>query len=213
MLEVAFGRTAASNRDAIGVRPIVTPAPSEPNAIEQVTTGLMTLLTGAIRSAVDQVLTERLGSVPQQTAETWETVRGATVIEREVTKTVYEEWVADGWCYLFASCDGQLMAIGETHKTPERRLLDGEYNGNKDREVRWQVLHSFQTDNRGDVEKRLHRLAKQAGACPVPNTRGTFERDERIIADFCRLPKKLCAEHLSRYIEQGRLFEPPMFML
>lgn len=193
--------------------PIVTPH-TETAAIVQIREGLMTLLGPTVEqlftSAFDRVITERLGAMPQQTAETWEVVRGATVIEREVTQTVEVEWLTNGWCYCAVNDNG-LMAIGETGKPPEKRMEDSDYNGAKSGGT-WRVVWSFKTDNRGQAEKDIIRLAMTAGACAVQTqTRGTFRYDERIVNDFKQLPSKMKYERLRRWIAQARLFEPPLF--
>lgn len=191
---------------------IVTPSPVPPDAIEQVTTGLMTIFTNIVRDAVDQVLRDRMGEMPQQTAETWEAVKGATVIEREVTREVRVEWVANGYCYLAVEPTKGLISIGETHKHPAVRMKDSDYNGAKGSDGRWVAVWAFRTDNRKEAEKTLHRLALTAGAKEMQTgTRGTYQFDQRIVDDFRRLPQQLLYADLRRWVSEGQLFVPQMF--
>lgn len=186
------------------LHPIASPA-----AIEQVTTGLVAWFTDVIRGAVDQVISERFGGMPQQVTETHEILRDVTVIERERTITI-AGWVADGYCYLFVTKDRRRMAIGETGTSIDMRLNDGDYNGSKDGARSWEIRFAFRTNDRKAVEQLLHRCVRSMGVAPV-SKRGTFVYDEQVIADFARIPTEIKLEDLQRFINEQRLFEPPMF--
>lgn len=193
----------------------IVPVQDTGDAVEQIKNGIIALFGPAIEqlilSAVSTVLDQRFGAMPQQTAETWETLRGATVIEREVRTEVHHEWVLNGHCYLAVDVANNRLAIGETNKEPARRLEDSDYNGGKSGGT-WVLAYSFATDDRKAAEQDLIRLARNAGAIPITGTRGTFVYERRIEQDFKQLPARIKYENLRRWVAQARLFEAPMFI-
>lgn len=198
------------------------PAEHTSDAVDQIKNGFVALFGPAIErlilSAVGNVLEQRFGDMPQQAAETHDaaietrdTLRGATVIEREVRTEVHHEWVMNGHCYLAVDVANNRLAIGETNKEPARRLEDSDYNGGKSGGT-WVLAYSFATDDRKAAEQDLIRLARNAGAIPITGTRGTFVYERRIEQDFKQLPARIKYENLRRWVAQARLFEAPMFI-
>lgn len=221
-LAMAFGDTAESNRAAaVAIHQGYTPstAITAPlvaiDPVEQIKNGVTALLgplfEQLILSAVSNVLEQRFGAMPDQVAETHETLRGATVIEREVRTEVHSEWMTNGYCYLAIDTANNRLAIGETNKEPARRLEDSDYNGGKSGGA-WQLAYSFATDDRKAAERDLIQIARSAGAVPVVGTRGTFVYERRIEQDFKQLPARMKYENLRRWVAQARLFEVPMFI-
>ncbi len=221
-LALVFGDTAESNRAgaaAVNEGPVPTnttvPVAQSSDPIEQIKNGVTALLgplfEQLILSAVSSVLEQRFGSMPDQVAETHETLRGATVIEREVRTEVHHEWVMNGHCYLAVDRANNRLAIGETNKEPARRLEDSDYNGGKSGGT-WVLAYSFATGDRKAAEQDLIRLARSAGAVPIAGTRGTFVYERRVENDFTQLPARIKYENLRRWVAQARLFEAPMFI-
>lgn len=207
VIEAAFGRTAQSNRDAVARG---APAPTAtPGALEETMGVLVMLLRASLREEMRTVIEEAMGVVPQQTTEIAETLRGATVIttEREVVRL--DEWVANGYCYLFVNDTDGEMAIGETGKTPEQRIKEDGYNGQKGARQPWRVAHMMQVDDRKAMQTLMQRYAQRMG---VPSVRGdVYALDARYVADFRRLPRKVRLDSVRRIVEQGALFVPPLF--
>lgn len=177
----------------------------DPDLLIQVGEGLVAIF----QTVVDNAVTNRMGPMPQQTADNWETLQGVTVIEREVKTEVRIDLDFDGYNYVFVNDETAQMSIGETYKTPQDRINNGDYNGSKDGRRPWREVFAAKIDQRKKGQTLLQKYAVGMG---VRRIRGDiYTKDDQFIADICQLPRKLRLNDIQSYVERGKLFAPPMF--
>ena len=232
-LDMVFGSTAQSVRDTsqrmgAGERVIVTPQSGSADAVEQFRNGVLGLFGPAIEmlviNALNRALGEYKGTTPDEDKEILDNTRvvregiGGVMIKEVPGPTVIDEWMAIGRVYLAVERRKGLMTPGMVlgDKTPEDRMKDSDYNGNKSADDHWEVAWSFWTDRpRGPkkapgAEQVIIGYIARMGVEQITDG-GRFRYDARVEEDFKRLPPKLKFANLHRWIEQAGLFPEILF--
>lgn len=208
-----------------GPKVLTAPAIDVTTALEQVRTGIVALFGPTIEQLVIGAIRREKGTTPDEDREVLENTRvvregvGGVLIKEVPGPAIVDEWMSTGSTYLAVERRKGIMSVGKVigEKTPQMRMKDSDYNGDKSGDNRWEVVWSFQTDkpggNKKDPGAELVLIAYIARMGIEQLTDGgRFRYDARVEADFKRLPPKLKFANLHRWIEQAGLFPELMFV-
>lgn len=195
-------------------QPSPSQLPGDPvAAIEQIKAGLVTLFAPAVhdivRAAVEAVVVERFGVMPEQVAETHAAVKGATRIEI-VEEVTVDGWASDGYWYIAVNARDNIMSLSETTKDPPAlRLENGDYNGNKAGDKCWVMVHSCRTDKRKKAQEWMHQVAQRFGCRKISGDRYVY--DLAFVAEAKRITGPIRIEAMKQQAVDQELFLPPLF--